>query len=847
MNVTIPEFALVVLIGASGSGKSTFAKRHFKTTEIVSSDTCRGLVADDETSLEATPDAFKLLNFIAAKRLENKRLTVIDATSVRREDRKSLLALARKYHCLSVAIVLNLPESVSHERNATRPERNFGPHVVRNQARVLKRSVKGLKREGFRYIYTFKTQAEVDAATVERQKLWVDRRDDEGPFDIIGDVHGCTDELERLLEKLGYSHSPSDTFYPRLYQHPARRAIFLGDLVDRGPRSLDALGLVMNMVQAGAALCVPGNHDVKLLRKLRGKQVQVKHGLETTVAELEALPLNSSFIQDAIRFIDGLISHYVLDGGRLVVAHAGLTENLQGRASGAVRSFALYGDSTGETDEHGLPIRRNWAADYRAKARVVYGHTPQREAQWLNRTINIDTGCVFGGKLSALRYPEKELVEVAALHTYAESARTFLKQASLTPQQQADDILDLRDVIGKRIIETHHRRLTVRAENSAAALETMSRFAIDPKWLIYLPPTMAAPKTSQREGLLEHPDEAFEYYRSQGVSELMCQEKHMGSRALLIVCRDEAAALETFGVTDSLGVCYTRTGRPFFEDTALESELLAELRTQLDKSKFWEALETNWVLLDAELMPWSLKAQGLLQSQYAAVGAAADMALAGAHASLQQTQKRGVDADPLLAKIMTKQRAVTTYQNAYRNYCWPVTSVQDLKLAPFHVLATKGKTHTDKPHRWHMETVQKYLSPTRVVHSTAYKTLNLDEASVGAATEWWESLTANGGEGMVVKPADFVTRGKRGFVQPAVKVRGADYLSIIYGPEYRLPENLARLRARNVGKKRALALQEFVLGLEALDRFTQGEGLRRTHECVFGVLALESEPVDPRL
>jgi protein phosphatase len=235
----VPELSLVVLVGASGSGKSTFARTHFLSTEVVSSDACRGLVADDENDQSATKDAFELLHFIAGKRMEGGRLTVVDATSVKREDRAHLVALARRYHFLPVAIVFNLPERLCHDRNRDRPERDFGPHVVRNQTRDLRRSLKRLSREGFRHVHVLTSPEEVEAAVIERTRLWNNRKDEHGPFDIVGDVHGCCDELERLLGDLGYVQTDG------AYGHPGgRKAVFVGDLVDRGPRIVDSVRLV---------------------------------------------------------------------------------------------------------------------------------------------------------------------------------------------------------------------------------------------------------------------------------------------------------------------------------------------------------------------------------------------------------------------------------------------------------------------------------------------------------------------------------------------------------------------------------------------------------------------------
>jgi protein phosphatase len=378
-----------------------------------------------------------------------------------------------------------------------------------------------LKREGFRHVAVLGSPEEIAAAEVARKPLWNNRRHDSGPFDIVGDVHGCFDEAVALLRKLGY-RVQDDQAAPMARHPEGRRAFFVGDLVDRGPKSPAVLRLVMAMVGAGTALCIPGNHDIKLKRKLDGRDVRLTRRLAETLAQLEAEP--AEFVEEVRSFIGDLVSHCVLDGGKLVVAHAGMKESLQGRASARVRELALYG----ETDEYGLPVRHDWAADYRGRARVVYGHTPVAGAEWINNSICIDTGCVFGGALTALRYPENELVSVSAARMYYE---------------------------------------------------------------------------------------------------------------------------------------------------------------------------------------------------------------------------------------------------------------------PVKPLAGASRETTERP----------------------------------------------------------LMRGKKGLVQPALKCRGKEYLRIVYGPEYTLDEHLERLRGRGLGAKRSLALREFALGLEGLHRFVEKEPLYRVHECVFGVLALESEPVDPRL
>ncbi len=851
MKISIPELSLVLLVGPSGSGKSSFGRKHFLPTEVVSSDFCRALVSDNENDQSATGDAFDLLHEIVRKRLVRGRLTVVDATNVQPEARKSLIALAKEFHLFAEAIVFDLSERVCQDRNVLRPDRQFGPHVIRNQSQQLRRSLRGLEREGIRHVFKLSSPEEVDAVTIERHPLWNNKKTEHGPFDIIGDVHGCFDELVELIAQLGYRVNQTDGGYS-VSSSGERKLVFVGDLVDRGPVTVQVLRLVSSMVQSGQAFCVPGNHDMKLVRALRGRDVKRTHGLAETMEQLGNE--SDEFRVEVAKFLDGLVSHYVFDDGKLVVAHAGLKEAMHGRGSGAVREFALFGETTGETDEFGLPVRYNWAADYRGKALVVYGHTPVPEPLFLNNTVNIDTGCVFGGQLTALRYPEREIVSVKAHQTYYEPARPFLPETteSQRPLQHAqDDVLDLADVVGKRLIDTRLKpKITIREENAIAALEVMSRFASDPKWLIYLPPTMSPTETSKHENLLEHPDEAFSFYRKEGIATVICEQKHMGSRAVVVLCKDETVSQKRFGVVQaSLGTVYTRTGRRFFTDEALEHQFLARLQSAVERSGLWDDLATDWLCLDCELMPWSAKAQELLQKQYAPVGNASVHALRAESELITKALLRVPGLESLSEQTAKRLSAVEHYTTAYRQYCWPVGSLADLKLAPFHILASEGTVHTDKPHTWHMETIAKLCgADTEILFATPFKIVDLqDEASTADAVAWWTQMTAQGREGMVVKPLNFIAEGRRGITQPAIKCRGAEYLRIIYGPEYLLPENLERLRSRNVGAKRSLASREFALGVEALERFVRKEPLRLTHECVFGVLALESEPIDPRL
>ncbi|WP_246523515.1 polynucleotide kinase-phosphatase [Gemmata palustris] len=922
MTIHIPEFALVLMVGPSGSGKSTFARKHFKPTEILSSDFFRGLLSDDEMNQAASDDAFEVLHLICAKRLARGKFTVIDATNVRPEARKPFLEMARKYHVQPVAVAFNFTADVCHARNQQRAaERPFGPHVTQRHAEDLRRSLARLEDEGFRRVHVLNSEEEVAAVTFERYRLPVNRRDERGPFDIIGDVHGCLNELLVLLAKLGYTLTPSEDGW-RVSPPEGRKLVFVGDLCDRGPDTPGVYRLVMDAVQRGVAFCVLGNHEDKLLRWMKTPdKVKLNHGLAQSVEQFEKeLPELRARVQE---FIVKLPSHLVLDGGRLVVAHAGLTADMHGRLSGKARAFAIYGDTTGESDEFGLPVRLNWAANYRARANVVYGHTPVLTPAWENRCICIDTGCVFGGALTALRYPEQELVNVPAEKEYAEPKRPLAgptppaplpegkggkessgvgsvssstaRACSPFPSGRGDggvgsSDLDLADVIGRRTIETRFAgKVTIREENAAAALEVMSRFAADPRWLIYLPPTMSPCEASALPDFLEHPAEAFRYYKQEGVDRVVCEQKHMGSRAVVIVCKDEAAAARRFGASNESGIVYTRTGRRFFDDPATEGAFLALVRDALTAADWWTKFGTDWVALDGELMPWSAKAQELLKRQYAATGSAATAALAEVNKLLATSTARPELAD-LRARFSAKAEAVERFATAYQQYCWPVNSVADLKFAPFFLLATEGKLYFDRTHDWHMRTLAELGQPTPpsplpegkgeparetsapdamsvdcelspspfpsargaggggILLATPFRVVDLaDAAQVESATQWWLDLTNAGGEGMVVKPLEVLTQGRRFFVQPALKVRGREYLRIIYGPDYLAAEHLSRLKHRAVGAKRGLAAREFGLGLEGLERFARSAPLREAHECVFAVLALESEPIDPRL
>ncbi|MDE6679026.1 MAG: polynucleotide kinase-phosphatase, partial [Ruminococcus sp.] len=491
---------------------------------------------------------------------------------------------------------------------------------------------------------------------------------------------------------------------------------------------------------------------------------------------------------------------------------------------------------------------------------IVYGHTPCAEVVPANNTYCIDTGCVFGGKLTAMRYPEKEFVSVEAYEKYYEPTRPLENGKD----DSMGDMLTVGDFQGKMNITTELiPSINVAENNVAAALEIMSRYAGDPHWLIYLPPTMSPCETSSNDGFLEYPPEAFEYYRKNGIKNVVCEKKHMGSRAVIVLCHSAETAEKRFGINDgTTGIIYTRTGRHFFDNQETEKTLLSRLDKVLTDNNFWEDFNTDWVCFDTELMPWSEKAQGLIKTQYAPVGNAGSHVLKHAVELLEKacmreniasevstlTSGQNTDLKSVLEKTRFRRDAVEKYINAYREYCWTVNSIEDFRIAPFHILAVEGKVFDHEKHVWHMETIKKYVCNDSIFIATPYICVDTeDENSINSAVEWWSELTTSGGEGMVVKPEYYTSVSGKKLLQPAVKCRGREYLRIIYGAEYLEPSNLQRLKKRSLSRKRNLALKEFSLGMESLKRFVNGEPLYRVHECAFGVLAFESEPVDPRL
>lgn len=394
MRLDLPDFALVAVFGPDAGETARFVTRHFDPRAVVATYPAGVTATPFGTAPEPVPGV--------SARLAVRALAVVHASSLSSEGRRALVSRAKHYHATPVALVFAAPASGKRGGGATQPP-----------------GARKLQSEGFRHIHVLDTPDALRDPDIRLTPLAVDLRGANGPFDIIGDLHGCFEETCTLLGRLGYrlEETPSADGLIRGHHPGGRQAIFVGDLTDRGPRSLDSLRLVMGLSAAGAARCVIGNHDHKLRRALEGRGARIGRALAATLAELETAPAE---LRDRIAvFLGDLPSHLWLDGGVLAVAHAGLLEDMIGRDTAEVRDVAMFGETTGKLNEFGLPERVDWGRAHRGATTIVYGHTPRRDVQWVNRTLCIDTGCAFGGTLTALRWPEREIVSVPALRTYA--------------------------------------------------------------------------------------------------------------------------------------------------------------------------------------------------------------------------------------------------------------------------------------------------------------------------------------------------------------------------------------------------------------------------------------------
>ncbi|XKE94622.1 polynucleotide kinase-phosphatase [Metaplanococcus flavidus] len=863
MRIGLPHAGIVLLIGPSNSGKSTLVKRLIEeeqilASEVVSSDDFRVLVGDkefidwrDRPQDEAaglmdeyqgiSAEAFAMMDRVIEARMRLSKLVFVDATHLRSDDRKRYIALAKKNHVPIQAIVFDLSERVLTDRDENR-DNPRGKRRIKQQFQIFRNEKRFIKKEGFASVYTVKETGEVE---VFRHDNPIEIELDRG-IDIIGDVHGCFDELIQLLVKLGYAKNEEG-----LYKHPdGRKFVSVGDVMSRGPASLETMRFFYRHVEGNLALMIDSNHGWKIARWLEGRQVVLSHGDEKVeeefrIFEAQKGPERANELKRQLKdFLLTAPSHYVFKKNgvpTLVCAHAGIRDEFIGKESGAISDFCRYGD-TGGFDDNGKPVRNDWTVGHQNRLLIVWGHDPKPKPLLINNTINIDQGVVFGGELTAYRYPERDFVSVKAKADYSGATDNPLvvwEKNRLNPPNIG------KFINGYSVLTDYAGEVRIPEELVKPAIDAVSHYTIPIEQLVYIPPTMSpTPKPSALPDYLEHPKEAIDYYRNNGVHTMIAEKKHMGSRGILFLFKDKESSLKHTGI-ESLGSIYTRTGKRFF-DRETENRLLVELNEELVRIKYFDEYQTDYVLLDAEIMPWNLKAKELISSQYAHVGENAVLDRTLLKEKLTAALPANGDLQAWLDEYDSKLENANDFLQVFQKYCWDIEGDRSIQIAPFHILAHSDRTFLDKPHTWHMEMNQKLAETSRLFVETEFKVIT-DEASEAEVIDWWKAITEDGHEGIIIKPEFYIARHKGKLVQPAIKVRGLRYLRIIYGMDYLEPKNLERLKNRNTGKKQKLALREFALGLEGVARFVNGESIERVHECTLGALAMESDPVDPRL
>lgn len=858
--ITLPNAGVVLLVGPSGSGKTTLLQNlvdrgQIKDSEILSSDKYRKIVADQEyNSVESTDnkmaqilfeqyqriskEAFELLELTLEARCRLNKCSFIDATNINSDDRKKMISIAHRHHLPISAIVLDIDLDTLLMRDN---ERVFprGSKRIKQQMKRFQYHKRYLKTEGYHQLHMIKEL---------NHSVEIERMDEVPPIDvgagidIIGDIHGCYTELLQLLEKLGYEENEQG-----LYTHPlGRKLLSLGDIMSRGPRSLETLLFFKNHVNNNLAYMIDSNHGWKIYRWLKGNQVTLQHGDELTAKEInqwlatyseeEQKRLKDEFIQ----FLGDAPAHYIIeDKGvpMLVCTHAGIKDEYIGKKSQQISDYCRYGESSSRMKD-GIPIRGEWYHHHTGHMTIIWGHDPRPYPTTINSTINIDQGVVFGGKLTAYRYPEKSFVAVDALKNYNGIEHNpiieWKSKRLLPPNIQAL-------IEGFRIQMEEFEDVSVKGKYVKPVIGSLSTADTHFGQLVYLPPTMSpVPIPSQLPDYLEHPIEAFKYYRDNGVNQLIVEKKHMGSRGILLIFKNEEVALNYTGISN-LGAIYSRSGKRFFKKD-IEERILTVIQSSLKENDYFDKYETDFVLLDCEIMPWNLKAQDLINKQYELV---AESAILDRKILVQALNESMVENQWLKENEEKLERA-ESFQKVYEKYCWEVSDIDRIVIAPFHILAHSGRVYHENPHTWHMTHVEELSNICSIFRRTEYLLIE-GESDWKQVINWWKEITEEGHEGMVVKPNQFTVWEKGKLLQPALKVRGRKYLQIIYGIDYLEEKYLERLKKRNTKRKQKLALQEFSLGIEALNRFVKQEEIGRIHECIVAILALEGDEVDPRL
>lgn len=852
--------AIVLLIGPSNSGKTTLlqslvASGQLLASEIISSDDYRQLVADvDYIDLSAvekedeaivyeayqriSEQAFHALHTIVEARAKLNKVSIIDATNLRSFECANYFEIAKRNHVPVQALLFNTPKEQLLARDQLR-DNPRGQKRVLQQFNTFKYEVKAIKKEPFANLYTVQDDEEIKLIR-EPNKLTLEI---EHGVDIIGDIHGCYDEMLALIRELGYEQRDD------VYIHPAgRRLISVGDIMSRGPKSIETMQFWLKQIEAGLSYMTDSNHGWKIARWLGGKDVSLNHGDELVEQEFMAYAkVHGEAATNALkaRFARMLLdapSHYILTKQNItkaVVTHAGIKDHYIGKQSKRISDFCRYGDIL-QTDRTSKPVRGDWFTQHKTSELIIWGHDVNVQPFKANRTINIDQGAVFGGELTAFQYPEQTFTSVKAFANYAGTEENPILEAK-NKRFRPPNVTQFID--GFTVHTRNDEQIAIPKENALAALDTFSHYTLPLEQVIYIPPTMSpTPQTSALPGYLEHPSEAFHYYKKNGITKMMAEKKHMGSRAVIFIAKNRQVAKELIN-SDNLGYITTRTGRAFFEQEQ-QQRMVEKIHAELLAKNYFEQFNTSFVLMDAEILPWNLKAQSLIDHQYETVAENAVMDRYKLIEKLKVTEQ--VDVTSWLEEYTEKYQNAARFDAVFKNYCWSTNELSGIQIAPFHILAHSASTNFHQPHSWHMEMNQYLAENSPLFIATEYRVIE-SEQDEQEVIRWWQDMTENGHEGIVIKPFNFLAYHKGKLLQPAIKVRGREYLRMIYGMDYTNKAFMKKLKQRNPSRKMKNALLEFKLGLEGISRFVSLESSTRVHECALATLALESDAIDPRL
>lgn len=780
MMISIPEFSLVIMIGGTGSGKTTFVNKHFSPDEIISSDTIRKMITGAEGNEDNTV-VFSYMNTIISERLKRKLTTVVDATHLNEESRHDMIMLAKKYYALPIAFVMNTSLTKCLENNNNRVD-SRPEYVVRNHNRIARSLYP--KYEGFSQIE--KIDYENDYI-ISRHVLRNNKKSVHGPFDIIGDIHGCYDELIDLMKKCGYIikiHQGPHRIIHTIYHLDGRKLVFLGDLCDRGPKIMESMFLVMDIVNSEMGYCVRGNHDQRFLDYLEGKEVSHTHGFKETIEQLSVYDGHKRDIHMELKkFFSTMNSYILFDDGKLVASHCGIDKNMIGGAGIMVSNRCVFGNTRLTAKK-----RYEWIYENDTKALQVFGHLSVMDSKFINNAICLDNGCVYGYKLTALKYPELSLV--------SENAHSI--------HYKHDDILTLEPMCKKYILTLDAAKLTelrgvpcidgfesIDKPGLEKAFESVVRFC-DVNKITYIPPTTATAGGRIIDGCLEHPEHAYNMYRKY-TNYIYGQEKHMGSRCVIVIARDRMIMKNIFGI-DAIGFTQSRSGRQFLNDND-EKRFIEILYNRIEENNLWNILG-NWIVFDGEMLPWSYKAEGLIRDTFLATSCAIQS---------KQAQEDYVDIN---------KYDINAFQKACMNYASPYKTFDDLEYAPFHILVSEKIKGYTMDHQWHMNIIShlrgRYIRMTKMIH------VNLeDTSSQKQATNMWTDLISNGCEGMIFKSPSLNYHHDNELVIMGIKVRGPEYLRLVYGADYL--NNLESLSKRKLKSKQFLSKKGNAFGLQVLE------------------------------